>query len=86
MSAASSPLTALQSWSMPHWQGQREDKKDLYAIISIGHDYAETIDVEVFQRKKLLMKRFHRQHFYDIKSGRSEPYGTKRSHRSDNPF
>ena len=49
VSAASSPLTALQAWSMPQWQGQREDQKDFYAIISIGHDYTETIDVEVLR-------------------------------------
>lgn len=47
VSAASSPVTAIQAWSMPRWQGQREDQKDYYAIISIGHDYTETIDVEV---------------------------------------
>ena len=49
VSAASSPITALQAWSMPRWQGQREDQKDFYAIISIGHDYTETIDVEVLR-------------------------------------
>ena len=49
VSAASSPTTALQAWSMPHWQGQREDQKDFYAIISIGHDYTETIDVELLR-------------------------------------
>ena len=49
VSAASSPTTALQSWSMPHWQGQREDQKDFYAIISIGHDYTETIGVELLR-------------------------------------
>jgi ABC-type antimicrobial peptide transport system permease subunit len=49
VSAASSPTTALQAWSMPRWQGQREDQKDFYAIISIGHDYTETVDVEVLR-------------------------------------
>ena len=49
VSAASSPITALQAWSMPQWQGQREDQKDFYAIISIGHDYTETIDVELLR-------------------------------------
>ncbi len=49
VSAASSPTTALQAWSMPQWQGQREDQKDFYAIISIGHDYTETIGVELLR-------------------------------------
>ena len=49
VSAASSPTTALQAWSMPRWQGQREDQKDFYAIISIGHDYTETIDVDLLR-------------------------------------
>jgi ABC-type antimicrobial peptide transport system permease subunit len=49
VSAASSPITALQAWSMPRWQGQREDQQDYYAIISIDHDYTETIDVEVLR-------------------------------------
>ena len=47
VSASSSPTTELQSWSMPRWQGQREDQKDFYAIISVGHDYTETIGVDV---------------------------------------
>ena len=49
VSAASSPMTALQAWSMPQWQGQREDQKDFYAIVSIGHDYTGTIGVEVLR-------------------------------------
>jgi len=49
VSAASSPTTALQAWSMPRWQGQREDQKDFYAIISIGHDYTETIGAELLR-------------------------------------
>ena len=34
---------------MPRWQGQREDQKDFYGIVSIGHDYTETLDVDVLQ-------------------------------------
>jgi putative ABC transport system permease protein len=49
VSASSSPTTALQSWSMPEWQGQREDQEDYYPIISIGHDYTETLDVELLR-------------------------------------
>ena len=85
VSASSSPVTAIQAWSMPQWQGQREDQKDFYAIISIGHDYTETIDVDVL-RGRTFNEAIQRQHFYDIKSGCREPYGTKRSHRSDSPF
>jgi ABC-type antimicrobial peptide transport system permease subunit len=49
VSAASSPTTALQAWSLPRWQGQREDQMDFYAIISLDHDYIETIDAEVLR-------------------------------------
>ena len=49
VSASSSPITAIQGWSMPQWQGQREDQMDFYGIVSIGHDYTETIDVEVLR-------------------------------------
>jgi ABC-type antimicrobial peptide transport system permease subunit len=47
VSAASSPTTALQAWSMPRWQGQRQDQQDFYAIISLAHDYTETINVDI---------------------------------------
>lgn len=49
VSIASSPVTGLHAWSMPSWQGQREDQQDYYAIVSIGHDYAETLDVHMLQ-------------------------------------
>jgi len=49
VSIASSPVTAIHAWSMPEWQGQREDQQDYYAIVSIGHDYVETVDVELLQ-------------------------------------
>jgi putative ABC transport system permease protein len=49
VSGSSSPTTALQSWSMPRWQGQREDQKDFYAIISIDYDYTEALDVELIR-------------------------------------
>ncbi|HEX6227723.1 MAG TPA: FtsX-like permease family protein, partial [Chryseolinea sp.] len=49
VSASSSPVTELQAWSMPRWQGQREDQKDFYAIISIAHDYTRTLGVDVLR-------------------------------------
>jgi ABC-type antimicrobial peptide transport system permease subunit len=49
VSASSSPTTAIQAWSLPRWQGQREDQNDFYAIISLAYDYTETIDVEVLR-------------------------------------
>jgi putative ABC transport system permease protein len=49
VSIASSPVTALHSWSKPEWQGQREDQQDHYAIVSIGHDYTETLGVELLR-------------------------------------
>ena len=49
VSIASSPVTAMHAWSMPRWQGQREDQQDYYAIVSIGHDFNETIDVDVLR-------------------------------------
>jgi len=49
VSASSSPVTEIHGWSMPHWQGQREDQMDFYGIVSIGHDYARTLNIEVLQ-------------------------------------
>jgi putative ABC transport system permease protein len=49
VSIASSPVTAIHAWSMPEWQGQREDQQDFYAIVSIGHDYIKTVDVELLK-------------------------------------
>ena len=49
VSASSSPVTTIQAWSMPRWQGQREDQKDFYAIVSLAHDYTETLDVDVLR-------------------------------------
>jgi ABC-type antimicrobial peptide transport system permease subunit len=49
VSASSSPVTAIQAWSMPRWQGQREDQKDFYAIVSLAHDYNETLGVDVLR-------------------------------------
>jgi putative ABC transport system permease protein len=49
VSASSSPVTEIHGWSMPRWQGQREDQMDFYGIVSIGHDYARTLNVEILQ-------------------------------------
>lgn len=62
VTAASSPITTIQAWSMPRWQGQREDQQDFYAIISIAHDYMETIGV------KLLRGRTFNEAFNDSSS------------------
>jgi ABC-type antimicrobial peptide transport system permease subunit len=47
VSASSSPVTWLQSWSIPRWQGQREDQKDFYALVNVAHDYIETLGANV---------------------------------------
>jgi ABC-type antimicrobial peptide transport system permease subunit len=49
VSACSSPVTTIQSWSMPRWQGQREDQKDFYAIIDVDHDYTKTLEAKVLR-------------------------------------
>lgn len=49
VSASSSPVTEIHGWSMPRWQGQRDDQMDFYGFVSIGHDYPETLNVEVLQ-------------------------------------
>lgn len=47
VSVSSSPITSIQSWSMPEWQGQREDQKGYFGIVSIGHDYTRTLGAEM---------------------------------------
>jgi putative ABC transport system permease protein len=49
VTASSSPVTEIHEWSMPRWQGQREDQMDFYGIVSVGHDYAATLSVGVRQ-------------------------------------
>lgn len=49
VTASSSPVTEIHEWSMPRWQGQREDQMDFYGIVSVGHDYAATLNVGIRQ-------------------------------------
>lgn len=49
VSTSSSTVTTIPAWSMPSWDGQREDQQGFYAIISIGHDYVETLGVNMLQ-------------------------------------
>lgn len=49
VSTSSSTVTTIPAWSMPSWDGQREDQQGFYAIISIGHNYVETLGVNMLQ-------------------------------------
>jgi putative ABC transport system permease protein len=47
VTVSSSPITDIQSWSQPEWQGQREDQRVFFGIISIGYDYTKTLGTEM---------------------------------------
>lgn len=49
VSTSSTTVTTIPAWSMPVWDGQREDQRSFYAVISIGHDYIETLNVNMLQ-------------------------------------
>jgi putative ABC transport system permease protein len=49
VSFSSSPVTDIYSWSKAEWQGQREDQKDYFGIISVGSDYPETLGARMVQ-------------------------------------
>ena len=49
VSASSSPLTAIRSWSKPEWRGQTEDQEGFFGIISMNPDYVKTIGAEIIQ-------------------------------------
>jgi ABC-type antimicrobial peptide transport system permease subunit len=49
---SSSPVTDIYSWSRAEWQGQRDDQKDFFGIISIGADYAETLHTSVIEGRE----------------------------------
>lgn len=49
VSTSSSTVTTIPAWSMPSWDGQREDQQGFYAVISIGHDYVKTLGVHMLQ-------------------------------------
>lgn len=49
VSTSSTTVTTIPAWSMPEWDGQRDDQQGYYAVISIGHDYVETVGVAMLQ-------------------------------------
>ncbi len=44
---SSSPVTALQSWSVPQWEGQQEKQKSYFGIVGVGYDYERTLKAKI---------------------------------------
>ena len=52
VTVSSSPITDIHAWSQPEWEGQREDQKGYFGIVSIGYDYASTLGTEMLQGRE----------------------------------